>query len=118
MAAKRLIITTEKIVDEEEIRGSPDRTVIPHFFVDAVCSVPYASHPGNMPGLYYSDEEHMAEWLRLSRTEEGVEEYMGKYVHSVEDFAEYVELVGGREKMEYLRRLEALEVPLVAPWRR
>jgi acyl CoA:acetate/3-ketoacid CoA transferase alpha subunit len=118
MAAKRLIITTEKIVDEEEIRGSPDRTVIPHFFVDAVCSVPYASHPGNMPGLYYSDEEHMAEWLKLSRTEEGVEEYMGKYVHSVEDFAEYVELVGGREKMEYLRRLEALEVPLVAPWRR
>lgn len=118
MAAKRLIITTEKIVDEEEIRGSPDRTVIPHFFVDAVCSVPYASHPGNMPGLYYSDEEHMAEWLKLSRTEEGVEEYMGKYVHSVEDFAEYVELVGGDEKMEYLRRLEALEVPLVAPWRR
>jgi 3-oxoacid CoA-transferase subunit A/glutaconate CoA-transferase subunit A len=118
MAAKRLIITTEKIVDEEEIRGSPDRTVIPHFFVDAVCSVPYASHPGNMPGLYYSDEEHMAEWLRLSRTEEGVEEYMGKYVHSVEDFAEYVELVGGDEKMEYLRRLEALEVPLEAPWRR
>jgi len=118
MAAKRLIITTEKIVDEEEIRGHPDRTVIPHFFVDAVCSVPYASHPGNMPGLYYSDEEHMAEWLRLSRTEEGVEEYMGKYVHSVEDFAGYVELVGGDEKMEYLRRLEALEVPLEAPWRR
>jgi acyl CoA:acetate/3-ketoacid CoA transferase alpha subunit len=118
MAAKRLVITTEEIVDEEEIRRAPDRTVIPHFFVDAVCEVPYASHPGNMPYLYYSDEEHMAEWLSLSRTEEGVEEYMDRYVHSVEDFSEYVELVGGEEKMEYLRKLEALEVPLEAPWRR
>ena len=118
MAAKRLIITTEEIVDEEEIRGAPDRTVIPHFLVDAVCEVPYGSHPGNMPGLYYSDEEHMAEWLRLSRTKEGVEEYMDRYVHSVEEFSEYVELVGGGEKMGYLRKLEYLQVPLEAPWRR
>jgi acyl CoA:acetate/3-ketoacid CoA transferase alpha subunit len=118
MAAKRLIVTTEEIVDEDEIRRAPDRTVIPHFLVDAVCLVPYGSHPGNMPRLYYSDEEHMAEWLRLSRTDEGVEEYMGRYVHSVEDFSEYIGLVGGEGKMDHLRRLEALEVPLEAPWRR
>jgi 3-oxoacid CoA-transferase subunit A/glutaconate CoA-transferase subunit A len=118
MAAKRLIITTEEMVDEEEIRQAPDRTVIPHFLVDAVCEVPYGSHPGNMPLLYYSDEEHMAEWLRLSQTEDGVSEYMEKYVHSVEDFAGYIELVGGEEKMDYLRKLEDLEVPLEAPWRR
>jgi acyl CoA:acetate/3-ketoacid CoA transferase alpha subunit len=118
MAAKRLIITSEEIVSEDEIRRAPDRTVIPHFLVDAVCEVPYGSHPGNMPLLYYSDEEHLAEWLYLSRTEEGVKDYLDKYVFSVEDFTEYIELVGGEEKMEYLRRLEALEVPLVAPWRR
>jgi tryptophan 2,3-dioxygenase len=118
MAAKRLIITTEEMVDEEAIRQAPDRTVIPHFLVDAVCEVPYGSHPGNMPLLYYSDEEHMAEWLRLSQTEDGVSEYMEKYVHSVEDFAGYIELVGGEEKMDYLRKLEDLEVPLEAPWRR
>jgi acyl CoA:acetate/3-ketoacid CoA transferase alpha subunit len=118
LAAKRLIITTEEMVDEEEIRRTPDRTVIPFFLVDAVCEVPYGSHPGNMPCLYYSDEEHMAEWLRLSGSEEGVKEYMERYVHSVEDFSGYIELIGGEEKMEYLRRLERLEVPLEAPWRR
>ena len=69
-----------------------------------------------MPLLYYSDEEHMAEWLSLSRTEEGVERYLQKYVYPVEDFKEYVELVGGAEKMEKLRRLEALEEPMTAPW--
>lgn len=114
-AAKRLILTTERVVDEEEIRRQPDRTVIPFYLVDAVCEAPYGSHPGNMPGLYYSDEEHMAEWLTLSRTEEGVREYLERYVLSVDDFPAYIELIGGEGKMEYLRRLEALEVPLRAP---
>jgi 3-oxoacid CoA-transferase subunit A/glutaconate CoA-transferase subunit A len=118
MAAKRLILTTEKIVEEDEIRMAPDRTVIPHFLVDAVCEVPYGSHPGNMPYLYYSDEGHMAEWLSLSASEEGVKDYLDKFVFSVEDFRGYIELVGGERKMDYLRRLEALEVPLEAPWAR
>jgi 3-oxoacid CoA-transferase subunit A/glutaconate CoA-transferase subunit A len=86
--------------------------------VDAVVEVPYGSHPGNMSGLYYSDEEHMAEWLRLSRTDEGVEEYLNKYVYSVEGFTGYIELVGGAKKMDYLKKLEKLEVPLEAPWAR
>jgi len=116
MAAKRLIVTTEKVVPEEEIRAAPDRTVIPFYIVDAVCEVPYGSHPGNMPLLYYSDEEHMAEWLSLSRTEDGVKRYLDKYIYPVGDFAEYITLVGGEEKMEYLRRLEWLEEPLSAPW--
>jgi len=116
MAAKRLIITTEKIVGDDEVRDTPDRTVIPYFAVDAVCEVPYGSHPGNMPLLYYSDEEHMAEWLNLSRTEEGVGEYLEKYVFSVELFDQYLSLVGGAEKKEYLRKLEKLEEPLSAPW--
>lgn len=118
MAAKRLIITTEKIVDEEVIRRSPDRTTIPFYIVDAVCHVPYGSHPGNMPGLYYSDEKHMAEWLSLSKTDEGVKEYLDKYVHGVKDFKMYVKLIGGRSKMRYLKKLENLEVPLETPWRR
>lgn len=116
-ASKRLIITTEEIIPEEEIRRHPDRTAIPYFLVDAVCEVRYGSHPGNMPGLYYFDEEHIAEWLKMSRTEEGVEEYLDRYVYSVESFDEYVELIGGEEKMEYLRRLEMLQEQLKAPWR-
>jgi hypothetical protein len=86
--------------------------------VDAVCEVPCGSHPGNMPLLYYSDEEHMAEWLASSRSEEGVKQYLDKYVYPVEGFAEYVALIGGEKKMAHLRQLERLEVPLTAPWAR
>jgi 3-oxoacid CoA-transferase subunit A/glutaconate CoA-transferase subunit A len=71
-----------------------------------------------MPGLYYSDEVHIAEWLRLSRTDEGVQEYMDHYVYGVKHFDEYVELIGGAERMDYLAKLERLEVPLDAPWAR
>lgn len=117
-AAKRLIVTTEKLIPHEKITDHPDRTAIPHFVVDAVIESKYGCHPGNMPGLYYSDEAHMAEWLTLSRSDEGVQEYMDKYVFGVKNQEEYIELIGGEEKMDYLGKLERLEVPLEAPWRR
>lgn len=115
-ATRRLIITTEEIIDEEEIRKEPCRTIIPFYLVDAVIKVPYGSHPGNMPYLYYSDEEHMAEWLKLSRTDEGVKQYLEKYIHGVENFEEYLRLVGGAKKLRYLKQLEQLKAPLKAPW--
>ncbi len=115
-AAKRLIITTEEIVDSEVIRREPWRTVIPYFLVDAVVEVPYGSHPCNMPYLYYFDEEHIGEWLKLSKTEEGVQKYLDKYVYGVEDFSEYLDLIGGVKKLNYLRRLEQLREELRVPW--
>lgn len=115
-AACRLIITTEEIIDKETIRNKPWRTVIPFYLVDAVVKVPYGSHPGNMPYLYYSDEEHMAEWLTLSRTPEGVKQYLEKYVYGVKTFDEYLELIGGVKKLNYLKQVEQLMAPLKAPW--
>ncbi|MDH5447418.1 MAG: CoA transferase subunit A [Candidatus Bathyarchaeota archaeon] len=116
-AARRLIITTEEVIDEEKIRKEPWKTVIPFYLVDAVVEVPYGSHPGNMPYLYYSDEEHMAEWLKLSKTDEGVKQYFEKYVYGVESFEEYLHLIGGDQKLRYLRQVEQLKVPVKAPWK-
>jgi len=115
-AARRLIVTTEKIVDEEMIRRRPWDTFIPYYLVDAVIEVPYGAHPTLMPDLYYFDEAHIGEWLRLSKTNEGVADYFDKYVYGVEGFAEYLELIGGEERMEVLRQVEHLETPLSAPW--
>ena len=115
-AARRLIITTEKIVSESSIRKEPWKTVIPYYLVDAVIEAPFGSHPGNMPYLYYSDEDHMAEWLRLSKTDEGAEQYFAKYVYGVRSFEEYVELIGGRTTLNRLQRVEQLRAPLKTPW--
>jgi 3-oxoacid CoA-transferase subunit A/glutaconate CoA-transferase subunit A len=114
--ARRLIVTTEKLISEEDIRREPGQTVIPHFLVDAVVEVPYGAHPTLMPDLYYSDEQHIAEWLALSRSDEGVRKYLDRYVFGVPDFAAYLEAVGGRARLQQLGRIERYEEPSVAPW--
>ena len=115
-AARRLIVTTEEIVDDGVIRSQPWRTLIPYYLVDAVIEVPHGAHPTLMPDRYYFDEAHIGEWLRLSKTDAGAAEYFDKYVYGVEGFDEYLELVGGQEQLEYLRQVEHLEAPLRAPW--
>ena len=105
-AARRLIITTEEIVSQDLIRQEPRRTAVPYFLVDAVCEVPYGSHPCQMPYLYYFDEEHIHNWLKISRTEEGVQAYFNEFVFGVNDFEGYLERIGGVRKLSYLKRVE------------
>lgn len=115
-AARRLIITTEEIIDHEEVRKKPWRNVIPYYLVDAIVETPYGSHPCQMTGKYYYDEEHIAEWLKASKTDEGTTEYLNKYVFGVEDFNDYLEAVGGVRKLEYLVKVEQLRAEPVYPW--
>jgi len=115
-AARRLIMTTEELIDNEMIRQAPQDTIIPYYLVDAVIEVPYGAHPTLMPGKYYFDEQHIGEWLRLSKTDEGVAEYMDRYVYGVDGFSAYLDLIGGEDQLEYLRQVEHLEAPLKAPW--
>jgi len=111
--ARRLILTTEEIVDNDIIRKEPWKTCIPFFVVDAIVHVPYGSHPAEMPGAYWFDEENIAEWLKLSRTQEGAEEYLQKYVFGVDNFDQYLELCGGREKLDYLKKRAFYQEPMV-----
>jgi acyl CoA:acetate/3-ketoacid CoA transferase alpha subunit len=116
--ARKLILTTEELIDNEAIRKEPWKTAIPFLVVDAIVKVPYGSHPCEMPGMYYYDEEHIAEWLNLSQTQHGVERYFDKYVFGVDSFTDYIELCGGKKKLDYLKRREFLREPMVAPWRK
>jgi acyl CoA:acetate/3-ketoacid CoA transferase alpha subunit len=116
--ARKLILTTEEIIDNEAIRKEPWKTAIPFLVVDAVVEIPYGSHPCEMPGIYYYDEEHIAEWLNLSQTQQGVDRYFDKYVFGVDSFTDYIELCGGKKKLDYLKRREFLKEPMVAPWRK
>ena len=115
-AARRVIITTEEIVEEEVIRNQPSRTMIPFYVVDAVCEVPYGAHPTLMPYHYFFDEEHIGEWLDVAQTPEGTAAYLEKYVYGVSDFEGYLELVGGIRKLDFLKQVEQLKTPMRAPW--
>ena len=108
-ASKRLIVTTEKIVDNEEIRSAPHATDIPSFCVDAVCEVPFGSYPGNMPGQYFSDEEHLGEWLKAEKNPDVLDAFLQKYIYGVSTFEEYLDLCGGADRIRQLRAIELFE---------
>jgi glutaconate CoA-transferase subunit A len=108
-AAKKVILTSERLVPTDVIRQDPSRTAIAHFCVDAVCEVRYGSYPGNMPYEYFSDEEHLREWLAADSKPETLKPFLDRYIYGTKDFGEYLELCGGEAKMEALRRLEFLE---------
>lgn len=107
-ASKRVIITTEKIISNEEIRREPSKTIIPYWCVDAVIELPYGSYPGNMPGEYYSDETHITEWLKTEKDLDAFKEFIDKNIHNTKDFYEYLELNGGLDKINELRKIEHL----------
>lgn len=107
-ASKRVVITTEKLISNDDIRREPAKTVIPFWCVDAVVEVPFGSYPGNMPGEYFSDEEHLAEWLSMEKDPIKFEKFVDENIRSTKDFNEYLQRNGGIEKIQKLRRLEHL----------
>jgi glutaconate CoA-transferase subunit A len=107
-AAKRLIITCERLVPHEEMRRNPHLTQIPFICVDAVCEVPFGSYPGNMPGEYFSDEDHLRLWLDVERDQVAFEHFLEDHIFGVRDFAEYLEHGGGLRRLQHLRQRELL----------
>ena len=107
-ATKRLIITTERLVPNEEIRRDPTSTVIPFYLVDAVCEVPFGAYPGTMPYEYFSDEDHIKEWMKVQRDADEFEAFLKKNIFDCRDHYDYIERNGGIHKLNALRQKEFL----------
>ena len=107
-AAKRLIITTERLISNDEIRRDPTSTSIPFYLVDAVCEVRYGAYPGTMPYEYFSDEEHLREWLNVQKDPEEFRRFLARNIYECPDHYEYIRRNGGIEKMNRLRQKELL----------
>jgi glutaconate CoA-transferase subunit A len=93
-AAERVILTAEEIVDEAIIRSDPNRTLIPGFIVDAVCQVPYCSHPSYTQGYYDRDNDFYLKWDEISSNREATQRYLDEWVYGVRDRAEYWQKLG------------------------
>jgi glutaconate CoA-transferase, subunit A len=107
-AAKRLIITCERLVPHDEMRRNPHHTQIPFLCVDAVCEVPFGSYPGNMPGEYFSDEDHLRHWLAVEADEAKFRTFLDEHIYGVPDFPAYLEKCGGLRRLQSLRQREVL----------
>ena len=63
MAANKVILTTERIVSNDQIRRAPDQTKIPFFAVDAVVEVPFGCAPHECYGVYEPMIRHMESYV-------------------------------------------------------
>jgi glutaconate CoA-transferase, subunit A len=107
-ASKRLIITAERIISNDEIRNDPDRTVIPFYMVDAVCEVPFGAYPSAMPYEYFSDEAHLKEWLMVQNDQAKFTAFLKRNIYECPDHETYIKLNGGRKKIKELKAKELL----------
>lgn len=108
-AAKRLILTTERIISVDEIRAHPGKTSIPYWQADAVCLVPYGSYPGEMPYEYTSDEQHFTEWIEAERDPASLAAFLKHYIYDTKDFEEYLHLACSDEHLQELKQREPLK---------
>jgi glutaconate CoA-transferase subunit A len=109
-AASRVVVTAEEIVSAEEIERTADRTLLPHFQVDAVVEVPFGSFPHECYGRYEAWFEHFDHYTRLvdERGEEGVEEYLREFVVRPGSFRGFLDAVGDERLAEQERRAREL----------
>lgn len=86
-ASRKVIVTTEKIVDSDVIRRDPNRTIIPGFRVSAVVEQPWGAYPMHLAGCYNGD---MWGFYAETGPKESYEAYMEQFVYGVSDWDEYL----------------------------
>jgi glutaconate CoA-transferase, subunit A len=102
-ASRRTIVITERLVPGDLIRHSAERTVIPGMFVSHVVELPFAAHPTSVYREYDYDAEQIEGYVEATRTPEAVKAYLDQYVYGVKDHWQYLERVGGVQRLSSLR---------------
>jgi len=106
MAANRVILTTERVVSNDQIRRAPDHTKIPFLAVDAVAEVPFGSAPHECYGVYEPLFKHLDAYAaQLKQDPElGTRAYLDRYFYGPKSWTEYLDLLGLEELLDASRR--------------
>jgi len=103
-AAKRVIVSTETIVDSEVLRRHPERTILPGFMVDAVVEVPYGAHPTSFFPNYGYDRDFHLQWTAVSRDADKAQDFIDRHVRLPATQQEYLECAGGAATLSRIER--------------
>jgi len=106
MAAKRVILTTERIISNEQIRRLPDATRIPFFAVEAVVEVPIGCAPHECYGAYepfFAVLDDYAERVSGDAVT-GCRQYLEEYYYAPKSWPEYLSRIGMETILDACRR--------------
>ena len=106
MAANKVILTTERIISNDQIRRAPDHTKIPFLAVEAVVEVPFGCAPHECYGVYEPFFKHHDMYAELIRKDpaKGMADYLDRYFYGPKTWAEYLNLLGMEELLDAARR--------------
>ena len=90
MASQRSIVTVEEVVDTLDPRVT---VVLPAWTVTSICEVPRGAHPSYAHGYYERDNEFYRRWEPISRDATEFRNWIQRFVHETEDFAQYLRLL-------------------------
>lgn len=107
-ASRTVIITTEKIVDEDVILGDPNRTIIPGYRVSAIVEQPWGAHPLHLSGCYGGD---WPGFLAELNSEDGYDNYMKNFVYGVDNWDEYMTRRRAFKGEAYFKRFNIETIP-------
>jgi hypothetical protein len=79
-AAKTVVVTSEELIPNSEIRKMPEATTLPHFIVDAVVEAPKGAYPCSCFNYYDADYDHIKDYLKYT-AEDRFGEYLDTYVY-------------------------------------
>lgn len=103
-AARKVIVSVDRIVPNETIRRDNHLTKLPSAFVHAVVEAPFGAHPTSSGGLYEADDAHLTEYVKASGSAESFAIYLDTYVDGAATHADYCERIGNPRLPEQVTR--------------
>jgi glutaconate CoA-transferase, subunit A len=97
LAAQRIVITCEQLVDAEVTLSDPNRILFPETKVAAVVHVPGGAHPSPLQGFFKRDHAFYRQYAEQSRSEAGFRGWLKRWVLDVGDRGAYMEGVDSAE---------------------
>ena len=90
LAARRVIISCEELVDSSSLLKHPNRILFPETKVVAVVHEPGGAHPSPVQGYLNRDHAFFRDYASASRTREGFEAWVKRWVLDVADRSAYL----------------------------
>ncbi|WP_456390632.1 CoA transferase subunit A [Profundibacter sp.] len=112
-ASDMVIVSVDRLVEDDVILDDPRSVTIPAHYVDAVVEVPYGAHPTASFPNYAMDEEHINAYADLGDAARrgdgaGLAAYLEQNVSSAPDQAEYLRNIGAARLGELQAEAQAL----------
>jgi glutaconate CoA-transferase subunit A len=88
LAASRLLVTVEEVVDEFD--AQMNAIVLPHFAVTGIACVPGGAWPSYAQGYYARDNGFYQAWDAIARDRDAFNEWIERHVRKTRDHAGFL----------------------------